>query len=142
MTLSSDFKQLGDLDPTLADESALTLGLDKLLGRWVNTNTETRGVAEFTIEHDGSRFRVGAYGVGDGETVAWPKTEAVALANVGEEGGQRTVILVATFDFGFMRAETQIRVNKGVLVLVFFNTFLDGSGRSDYVTREFFYRPD
>lgn len=142
MTRSFDSKQLSHLDPTLTDTSVLTLGLDKLLGRWVNTNDETRGVAEFTIEHDGSLFTVSARGVGDGGTINWPKTEAVAMANIGEEGGQRTVILGATFDFGFMRTETQIRVNKGVLVLVFFNTFLDGSGRSDYVTREFFYRPD
>jgi hypothetical protein len=141
LTRPTDFKQLSDLDATLADRSALTLGLDNLLGRWVNTNGETRGVAEFTIEHDGPRFTVRARGVGDGDAVHWPETEAVALANVGEEGGQRTIILVATFAFGFMRTETQIRVNKGVLVLVFFNTFLDGSGRSDYVTREFFYRP-
>lgn len=141
MTRPNDFKQLGDLDAALADRSALTLGLDKLLGRWVNTNAETRGVAEFVIEHDGSRFSVRAYGVGDGGTINWPETEAVALANVGEEGGQRTIILAATFDFGFMRTETQIRVNKGVLVLVFFNTFLDGGGRSDYVSREFFHRP-
>ncbi len=141
MTRPTEYRQLSHLDPSLADRSALTLGLDKLLGRWVNTNGETRGVAEFIIEQDGPRFSVRANGVGEDGPVSWPEAEAVALANMGEEGGQRTVILVATFDFGFMRTETQIRVNKGVLVLVFFNTFLDGSGRSDYVSREFFHRP-
>jgi hypothetical protein len=62
------------------------------------------------------------------------------LANLEEEAGQRTGALMATFEFGFMRAETHIRINKGVLVVVLFATFLDDSGRSNYLNREFFYR--
>ena len=38
-----------------------------------------------------------------------------------------------------MEAQTYIRLNKGVLVVVLYLTFLDQSGRSNYVTREFFY---
>ena len=59
-----------------------------------------------------------------------------------EEAGQRAVALAPVFDHGFMRAETYIRVNKGVLVIVLFNTFTDDSGRSSYINREFFYRQD
>ena len=62
------------------------------------------------------------------------------MANLEEEAGQRVVALAAVFDFDFMRAEVYIRVNKGVLVIVLYVTFLDGSGRSDYVNREFYYR--
>jgi hypothetical protein len=50
--------------------------------------------------------------------------------------------LAAGFDFGFMRSEVYIRVNKGVLVIVLFNTFQDDSGRTNYLNREFFYRPN
>jgi hypothetical protein len=39
-----------------------------------------------------------------------------------------------------MRAETYLRVNKGVLVIVAYYIFLDDSRRSNYVNREFFYR--
>ena len=46
------------------------------------------------------------------------------------------------FDFPFMRAETHLRVNKGVLVIVLFVKFRDDSGRSSYVNREFFHRAD
>jgi hypothetical protein len=88
------------------------------------------------------RFTVSAVGVGATGPIEWPRTQAKALANLEEEAGQRTAALTATFDFGFMRAETQIRVNKGVLVIVLFNTFRDDSGRSSYVNREFFYRRD
>ena len=48
--------------------------------------------------------------------------------------------LLATFELGFMRAETHMRINKGVFVIVLFATFLDGSGRASYLNREFFYR--
>ena len=142
MTRPFEFRQSGHLDPALTDPAARTLNADKLTGRWVNTSRETRGIAEITIEQDGERFAVSAAGVGADGPVAWPKTEAAALANLEEEAGQRAVALAATFDFGFMRAEAYFRVNKGVLVIVLFNTFRDGSGRSNYVNREFFYRQD
>ena len=40
-----------------------------------------------------------------------------------------------------MRAETHMRINKGVFVIVLFATFLDDSGRANYLNREFFYQP-
>src|SRR5205085_8460151 len=98
------------------------------------------GIAEIIIEHDGEGFRIGVIGVGADEPIEWPATKAKALANLEEEAGQRALALAATFDFGFMRAETHIRLNKGVLVIVEFNTFHDDSGRMSYVNREFFYR--
>ncbi len=142
MTQSFEFKQSGHLNPALSDPSVKTLNADKLTGRWANTNRETRGIAEITVEQDGDDFNVTVVGVGDGEPVLWPVVKANALANLEEEAGQRALALEATFEFGFARAETYIRVNKGVLVIVLFNTFLDGSGRSSYVNREFFRRRD
>jgi hypothetical protein len=142
MTQPFEFKQSGHLNPALLDPAARALNADKLLGRWVNTDRETQGVAELVIEQDGEGFNVSAVGVGADGPVGWPKTRARALANLEEEAGQRAVALEATFDFGFMRAETHIRVNKGVLVIVLFYTFRDDSGRSDYVNREFYYRQD
>jgi hypothetical protein len=142
MTRDFEFKQSGHLDPALRDPSARGLNADKLAGRWLNTNRETRGIAEIVIERDGEGFGVSAAGVGEAGPIEWPRVRADVLANLEEEAGQRAVALAAVFDFGFMRAETYLRVNKGVLVIVLFNTFLDGSGRSDYVTREFYYRPE
>jgi hypothetical protein len=69
-----------------------------------------------------------------------PKTKATVLANLEEEAGQRALAFAVDFDFGFMKSETYLRVNKGVLVIVLFNTFNDDSGRSNYLNREFFYR--
>jgi hypothetical protein len=143
MTQSFEFKQSGHLNPALSEPAARTLHAEKLIGRWLNTNRETQGIAEIVIAQDGDAFNVSVFGVGAGdERVAWPVTGAKVLANLEEEAGQRAVALAATFDFGYMKAETYFRVNKGVLVIVLFNTFQDESGRSGYVNREFFYRSE
>lgn len=142
MTQPYEFRQSGHLNPALTDPATRTLNAEKLMGRWVNTNPETQGVAEITIEREGEQFSVHVVGVGEDGPIQWPKAKATALANLEEEAGQRAIALSATFDFDFMRAETYLRVNKGVLVIVLFNTFRDQSGRSNYVNREFFYRQD
>ncbi|MCI0485435.1 MAG: hypothetical protein L0229_02430 [Blastocatellia bacterium] len=142
MTQTLEFKQKGHLDPALSDPATKTLNADKLIGRWLNTSLETEGLAEIVIEQDGDHFFVSAVSIGDGSMIAWPRTRATALANLEEEAGQRALALAVDFDFGFMKAETYIRVNKGVLVIVAYHDFLDGSRRSNYVNREFFYRKD
>ena len=136
------FKQSGDLDPALSDPATAKFSADKLIGQWINTDPGTRGIASILIEPDGTDFRIDIKGVGDDGLIDWPVTRAQALANLEEEAGQRAYALAAGFDHGFMASEIYIRVNKGVLVIVLFNSFRDDSGRSDYVTREFFYRAD
>jgi hypothetical protein len=140
MNQTPEFKMSGQLDPALSNPATRTLHADKLIGRWLNTNMETQGVAEITIARVGERFFVSVLGIGENGLIAWPKAKATALANLEEEAGQRALALAVEFDFGFMRAETYLRVNKGVLVIVAYYIFLDGSQRSNYVNREFFYR--
>ena len=133
-----EFRQTRDLEPALADPATQTLNADKLVGRWVNTDRNTRGLSEMLIEHSGEQFSVSALGVGTDGPIDWRATNVRPLANLEEEAGQRGIILAADFDFSFMPAETYLRVNKGVLVIVLFNTFKDASGRANYVNREFF----
>jgi len=142
MDRSLELKQSSHLDPALSDPATRTLNADKLIGRWINTNPKTQGIGEIVIKQEGEEFTVRASGVGSDGPIAWPLTRVKALANLEEEAGQRAVALAVTFDFGFMTAETYLRINKGVLVIVLFNTFRDDSGRSDYVNREFFYRQE
>ena len=135
-----EFKQRSHLDSVLTDPATRTLRANDLIGRWVNTNRETRGIAECTIDRQGARFVIGLVGVGSQDLIEWPRVEGELLANLDEEGGQRAVAVAATVEFSFMKAETYIRLNRGVLVIVFYITFLDNSGRANYVTREFFSR--
>lgn len=142
MTQRLEFKQTRDLDPALLDSDAATLSAGRLTGRWLNTDRLTRGLSEITIAQKAGNFSVGAVGVGADGPIEWRANSVKALANLEEEAGQRGIALAADFDFGYMISETYLRVNKGVLVIVLFNTFRDDSGRTDYVTREFFYRQD
>ena len=139
MTEPLEFKQNGHLDPALLDP-ATTSRAEKLIGRWLNTNPDTQGIAECEIQRDGDQFTIKLSGAGADGLIAWPVARSKALANLEEEAGQRTIALAAGFDHGFMKSEIYIRVNKGVLVIVLFNTFQDDSGRSNYLNREFFYR--
>lgn len=134
------FKQNSHLNESLYEPVGGTL--EKLFGRWLNTNHETRGIAECTVARDGDQIKVNVVGVGDDGPIAWPTATARELANLEEEAGQRTGALMATFEFEFMRVETHLRINKGVFVIVLFATFLDDSGRSNYLNREFFYRAE
>ena len=136
------FKEDGHLDPALTDPATRTLHADTFLGSWVNTNRKTQGIEGINISLAEDVLWVSASGVGANDPIQWPATRAKVLANLEEEAGQRAVALAVTFEFGFMKAETYLRINKGVLVIVLFNTFLDGSGRSNYVNREFFYRQE
>ena len=113
-----------------------------VLGRWLNTNRDTRGIAECVVTQDEAGFLVSITGVGDNEPDPWPKARAKVFANLEEEAGQRTVALTATFNLGYMTAETHMRVNKGVFVIVLYVTYHDDSGRSNYLNREFFYRSE
>jgi hypothetical protein len=140
MPQTLEFKQSSHLDPELSEPTAIGSNVGKLTGRWVNTNPETPGITECVIEPDGLDMIVKVIAAGDQAPIAWPTTKAAVLANLEEEAGQRTAALAVSFDFGFMKSETYIRINKGVLVIVLFNSFLDDSGRSNYVTREFFRR--
>lgn len=135
-----EFKQLSHLDSVLTDPATGTLRANDLIGTWVNTNRETRGIAECKIQRQDERFVISLVGVGAKDPIEWPQVEGKLLANLDEEGGQRAVAVTATFELSFMRAETYLRLNRGVLVIVFYNTFLDKSGRTNYVTREFFSR--
>jgi len=142
MTASMEFKNRSDLNAGLLDAAMGAPDAAALIGRWANTNSQTRGVAELSIEQEGGTFIVKIVGAGADGQIPWQLTQAQVFANLEEEGGQRSVALAAEFDFGFMKSDCGIRVNKGVLVILLFNTFRDESGRSDYVTREFFYRPN
>ena len=93
MNRTPEFKLSGQLDLALSDSATRTLHADKLIGRWLNTNMETQGVAEITIERVGERFFVSVLGVGENGLIAWPKAKATALANLEEEAGQRALAL-------------------------------------------------
>src|ERR1044072_1930890 len=112
-----DFKQNSHLHPDLLNPAAANLNPDKLLGHWINTNWETRGIAGRTGERAGEDITVSITGIGKDGPIHWPTALATPLANLEEEAGQRAPAMIASFDLGFMRADTHLRINKGVFVI-------------------------
>ena len=47
---------------------------------------------------------------------------------------------LARYDFGFSELSLAANEAQGLLIIASFSTFRDGSGRSSYFSREFFYR--
>lgn len=110
-----------------------------LLGRWCNTDPAARGLVEITVEDDGGDLAVRALGSGEVGPLDWGPAQTGVFACL-DEAGKASLSLLATWDFGFLETQLQLRVAAGALASAGFNVFKDGSGRPSYVTREFFYR--
>lgn len=133
------------LVPSRAADLAFGTGADRkppdahsYLGHWKNTNPHTSGILELAIESADTGLSIRIWGAAAGVRVDWGVQKAEAFACV-EENAVQAAALYATYDFGFMTTELQLRLNKGILPLMSFSVFCDDSGRSNYYTREFFY---
>lgn len=129
-----------DDDPgAVAGEAIDAIDPRLLAGRWRNTRPSPRGLVEVELEPDGGGVSLRAWGAGRRGPRAWGEARGDLFACVEEDDVASAATLVC-YDFGFMDCELQVRQNKGILAVTSFNRFHDGSGRSDYVTRELFHR--
>ena len=114
-------------------EAALDLSV--IVGDWRNTNPAS-GISRLVCEagDDGAVTIHCSSSVRD-----WGKVEAGVFAF--DFDGAVAGAFSAVYDFGFEEVRVQANVKQGVLVVVTLNAFKDGSGRSNYFNREFFYRP-
>ena len=120
---------------TVADvAAAVSLDLSVLLGDWRNTNA-AGGISRILCEPAGEgRMTVHCWSaVRDWDTVDAP---VFAFTFDSRQAGAFS----AVFDVGFEEVRMQANVKLGVLVVVTLNRFRDGTGRSSYFDREFFYR--
>lgn len=118
--------------------SGIALDPAPLVGSWSNTNPEGRGFVRLDVESRGGELRVRTFGAGSPQPVDWGQIAAAAFAK--EPAARTATAFSAFYDLGFLRAHLQANVKQGVLVVASFNEFRDGSGRSSYFTREFFFR--
>src|SRR5260370_29687076 len=88
-----EFKQLSHLDSGLTNPATRTLRANDLTGPWVNTNRETKGIAECRIERQGERFVISLAGVGARDLIEWPPAEGNLLANLDGEGRARPILV-------------------------------------------------
>jgi hypothetical protein len=109
-----------------------------LVGTWLNTDKQAGGIAKLVLSSEGGQTKVRAFGACSPEPCDWGEAKAaVYSAGVGSKEG---MAFSAAYDFGFMETILAVYLKMGILVLDSFNTFKDGSRRSNYFSREFFYQ--
>jgi hypothetical protein len=121
-------------------EAASSIVAEPLLGAWLNTNAATGGIVKTVLaaKENGIVLRIFA---ADGEQVVdWGETAAGIFA--ADATATEAMAFSAFYDFGFMETQLQGHVRQGVLILAKFDRFKDDSGRSNYLSKEFFYRTD
>jgi hypothetical protein len=123
-----------------APREILPAGLDlsSLLGDWRNTNTATRGIARIVIGEDDEGLRVQVFGACAGGTRDWGERRATTYAY--HVTGAIVAGFELTFDFGPQETLVTAIHNRGVLVIHAYHRFKDGSGRSNYISKEFFHQ--
>jgi hypothetical protein len=111
---------------------------EPLLGTWVNTNTDTRGIARVVLGRSGARTTLRVLANGSAGRQDWGETDAAFFA--ADPSSAEAMAFSAFYDFGFMETQLQGHVRQGVLIIAKFDRFKDNSGRSNYFSKEFFYR--
>jgi hypothetical protein len=113
-----------------------TVDLSPLLGSWRNTYRGSKGIDRVVLARDGDRYVLHGWGIGCNEDwgVAPVVPHATNVASLEPAG------FLARYDFGFSELSLAANEAKGLLIIASYSTFRDGSTRSSYFTREFFYR--
>ncbi len=113
------------------------LDVSALVGEWSNTNPSATGIVRLLLTRasDGTVVRV--FGAGHLEPFDWGEAPAELFADLPEL--TQATSFTSFYDLGFMSVWLLVYVNKGVLVVISLTRFQDGSGRSNYWGREFFF---
>ncbi len=113
---------------------------EPLLGTWLNTNIATRGITSAILSRQSGQITVRIVAAGDPGPSDWGETEASLFA--ADASSSEAMSFSAFYDFGFMETQLQAHVRQGVLIIAKFDRFKDSSGRSNYFSKEFFYRAE
>ena len=125
-------------DVSSGGERTASVDLGELTGLWKNTKRATRVIRELTLTKNGDAYELNAFGAGAPRD--WGKV--VVIPHAGGVDAHDPAGFLAVYDFDFMQMFLAANMNKGLLIIASYNTFRDGSGRSNYFSREFFYRAE
>jgi len=99
-----------------------------LTGTWRNTNAKSDGIVTIVDTAEGLYLQLN-------DSARIP---AAVYYERNDEGCEQP--FTAEHDFGFKEVVLYGFLRQGVLVLLTFHRFKDGSERSNYFAKEFFYR--
>jgi hypothetical protein len=120
-------------DERLKNASAAEVDMSPLLGSWTNSNPQTELIKRFTLGKKGRAFTIHAYGAA--APFDWGETEVVPyMDNIGE------LAFHAIYDLKTVHSLLAANTNKGLIIIAAFNRFKNGSERSNFLCREFYFR--
>jgi hypothetical protein len=107
-----------------------------LLGVWINSNPDTNGIERMVMSEADGKLSLQVFAVGPEGLIDWGSSTVKVFAS--QPTSRAGAGFTCTFDFGFVEAELQGMIMKGLLVLAQFHRFKDDSKRADYFVREYF----
>jgi len=124
--------------PATGEVLAAEFDLSSLIGRWKNTNSATRGISEIVINEDGKNLRVQTFGACASGPRDWGERPATTYAY--DVAGSIVAGFELTYDFGSQETLVTAIHNRGVLVIHAYHRFKDDTGRSNFISKEFFHQ--
>lgn len=107
-----------------------------LIGTWVNSNPDTKGVARLIVTESDEGLSVRAIAIGPDGLIDWG---SVPVTIFGSSAASRVAAgFACRYDFGFAETLLQGMILKGLIVLAQFHTFKDDSKRAGFFVREYF----
>lgn len=120
------------------DANKLAVFPGTLLGTWVNVNPATRGMVKVIVELAGATLSVHPFGACVPTPCDWGRRNAIAYA--ANVSARPAIAFSVVFPQGFKNTIVVGHLEGSFLEVETFNDFVDGSGRSDYYSRELFRR--
>lgn len=122
--------------PRQENESGGQVDLKSLLGTWINTNRNTQGITKFILAEKDDQFTMRAFAVD--APMDWGEVEIKGYA--ADIVSQKPVAFHAIYDFEFMESFLAANTNKGLIIIAAYNRFKEQGKRSNYFSREFYFR--
>jgi hypothetical protein len=125
--------QIEELAVTARVEKALALSLNNLIGKWNNCDRQTRGLVSVVLTALGTVLKVECFGSCVPTPCKWGVVTGTAYAE--NVSATPAIAFSAMYDFRFKATIVTGHLDHGCLVVETFDTFKDGSGRSNYYSR-------
>ncbi len=125
--------QIEEIVAKVKMEKALILSLTNLIGKWNNCDKNTRGLVSVVLTAQGNVLKVQCFG----SCVPTPCNWGVITGTAYAENVTATpaIAFSAMYDFKFKATIVTGYLDRGCLIVETFDTFKDGSGRSNYYSR-------
>ena len=106
-----------------------------LVGTWSACNKKTRDIVRVVITASGSSLSVQLFGACTPTPCDWGVVHGTAYA--ADVSSADAIAFTEQYKFAFKTAIVTGLLDQGSLILETYNTFTDGSGRSNYYTRSY-----